>query len=58
MVDLGAAMNIISVEVMKELGLKVDTTYGKFYAMDKRLVLIVGMVKNVDFRFPACPDIS
>ncbi|XP_059070571.1 uncharacterized protein LOC131860207 [Cryptomeria japonica] len=56
--DSGATMNIMPQDVMKELGMHVDTPYGKCYAMDNRSVPIVGIMKDVEFRFPACPDTS
>lgn len=37
--------------VMKELGLDVDTPYGKCYSMENRLVLVVGIMKGIEFRF-------
>ena len=57
MIDYGASVNIMFVDVMKEIGLKVDTPYGKCYAMDNRSVPVVGIIKNVEFRFPAFPHI-
>ena len=58
MIDSGAAVNIMSADVMKEIGLKVDTPFGKCYAMDNRSVPVVGIIKNVEFRFPSFPHIS
>ena len=56
--DSGVAMNIMPVDVMKELWLKIDILYGKCYAMDNRTVHVVGIIKHVDFKFPDCPDVS
>ena len=36
MIDSGASNTIMPFEIMKELGLKVDTTQGRCCAMDKR----------------------
>lgn len=58
MIDSSAVVNIMPADVMKELGMHVDTPYGKCYAMDNRSVLVVGIMKNVEFQFPACPDAS
>lgn len=58
MIDSGATLNIMFADVMKELGLKLDTPYGKCYAMDNRSVPIVGIIKNVEFRFSTFPQIS
>lgn len=49
MIDLGATMNIMPEDVMKELGKHIDTPYGKCYAMDNKSVLVVGIMKNVEF---------
>ncbi|XP_059068964.1 uncharacterized protein LOC131859349 [Cryptomeria japonica] len=50
----GAAMNIMPEDVRRELRMHVDTPYGKYYAMDNRSVLVVGIMKDVEFGFPAC----
>lgn len=49
MIDSGAVVNIMPFEVMNELGMWVDTTYGKFYAMDNRYALVVGIMKDIEF---------
>ncbi|XP_059076674.1 uncharacterized protein LOC131875951 [Cryptomeria japonica] len=49
--DSGAAVNIMPKDVMKELVMHVETPYGKCYAMDNKLVPVVGIMKNVEFRF-------
>ena len=46
MIDSGAAVNIMSANVMKEIGLKVDTPFGKCYAMYNRSVPVVGIIKK------------
>lgn len=48
----------MSSDVMKELGMKVDTTYGRCYAIHNRSIPIVGIMKYVEFKFPSCPEIS
>lgn len=58
MIDSGVATNIMLVDVMKELGLNVNTPYGKFSAMDNRYVLVVGIIKSIQFRFHSCSDVS
>ncbi|GLJ49503.1 hypothetical protein SUGI_1048970 [Cryptomeria japonica] len=58
MIDSGAAINVMPVGVMKELGLEVDTTFGKCYAMDNRSVLVVGIMKDVEFKLAAYPEAS
>lgn len=56
MIDLGASINIIPVGVMKRLGMWVDTTGGKFYAMDSRHVPVVGIMKDVEVKLAAHPQ--
>lgn len=56
MIDSGATVNIMPEDIMKELGMHVDTPYDKCYAMDNRLVPVVGIMKDVEFRFPAYLD--
>ena len=60
MIDSGAAaaVNIMSADVMNKIDLKVDTPYGKCYAMDNRSIPVVGIIKNVEFHFPTFPQIS
>ena len=58
MSDSGTIVNIMFANVMKEIGLKVDTLFGKCYAMDNRSMLVVGIIKNVEFRFPSFPHLS
>lgn len=56
MIDSGAAINIMLEDVMKELRMHVDTPYNKCYAMDNRSVLVVGIMKDIEFIFSACPN--
>ena len=42
MIDSSASSTVMPFEIMKELGLKVDTTQGRCCAMDKREVTIIG----------------
>lgn len=56
MIDSGAAINVMPVGVMKELGMSVDTNFGKFYAMDNRSIPVVGVMKDVEFKLAACPE--
>ncbi|XP_059076478.1 uncharacterized protein LOC131875815 [Cryptomeria japonica] len=46
----GAAINVMPVGVMKELGMEVDTNFGKCYAMDNHFVPVVGVMKDVEFK--------
>ena len=44
MIDSRASNIVITFEVMKELGLKVDTPQGSCCAMKKREVIVIGMI--------------
>ena len=41
MIDFGTVVNIMFADVMKKIVLKVDTPFGKCYAMDNRFVPII-----------------
>lgn len=56
MIDSGASINIMPIDVMKILNLNVDTPYGKYYAMDNRFVPVVGIIKEIEFKFPSFPE--
>lgn len=56
MLDSGAKINIIFLGIMQQLGLWVDTTYGKCYSMDNRAIPVLGVLKNIELRLVACPD--
>lgn len=58
MIESRAAINVMPVGVMKELGMSVDTNFGKCYAMDNRSVPVVGVMKDVEFKLGACPKAS
>lgn len=58
MIDSGATINVMPVGFMKELGMGTHTTFGKCYAMDNRSVLVVGVMKDVEFKLVACPEAS
>lgn len=58
MIDSGAAINVMLVGVMKKLGMSVDTNFGKCYAMDNCSILVVGVMKDVEFKLVACPEAS
>ncbi|KAH9318926.1 hypothetical protein KI387_020695 [Taxus chinensis] len=47
MVDYGASCNVMTLEVMNELNVKVIVAYGKCNAMDSREVLVAGCVKDL-----------
>ncbi|KAH9291178.1 hypothetical protein KI387_043631, partial [Taxus chinensis] len=55
MFDSGASCNVMPLEVMNELGIKVITTYGKCIAMDSREVPVVGCVKDLVVQLASYP---
>lgn len=58
MIDSSTAINIMPVVVMKKLGMWVDTTSGKCYAMDSRHVLVVGIMKDVEVKLVTYPWVA
>ncbi|KAH9302428.1 hypothetical protein KI387_014011, partial [Taxus chinensis] len=55
MFDSGASCNLMPLEVMNELNIKVTTTYGKCTAMDSREVPVVGCVKGLVVQLAVYP---
>ncbi|KAH9331770.1 hypothetical protein KI387_003878, partial [Taxus chinensis] len=55
MFDSGASCNVMPLEVMNELDIKVKATYGKCTTMDSREVLVVGCVKGLVVKLAAYP---
>ena len=41
---------------MRKLGLKVDTTQGRCYVMDKRLVTVIGSINALPYSMKTCPN--
>lgn len=58
MIDSEATINVMPMGVLKELGMGVDTTFGKCYAMDNRFVPVVGVMRDVEFKLEECPEAS
>ncbi|KAH9321263.1 hypothetical protein KI387_015902, partial [Taxus chinensis] len=55
MFDSGASCNVMPLEVMNELDIKVTTAYGKCTTMDSREVPVVGCVKGLVVQLAAYP---
>lgn len=53
MIDSGASNTVMPVEIMKSLGLKVDTPNGRCQAMDSREVPVIGTIKALPYRLEA-----
>lgn len=58
MIDSGEFINVMLAGVKRELGMWVDTTYGRFYVMDNRSVPVVGIMKNVECKLASSPEAS
>ena len=56
MIDSSASNTVMTFEIMKELGLKVDTTQGRCCAMDKREVIVISTINSLPYRLIACPN--
>ena len=56
MIDFGATNTIMQFEIMKGLGLKVDTTQGRCYDMDKRGVTIIGTINALPYKLLTYPN--
>lgn len=54
-IGFGASNNIMPSKIVEALGLKVDNTHGKFYAMDSREVLITGVINELPYRLETYP---
>lgn len=55
MIDSGVSNIVMPFEVMKKVGLMVNTTQGWYCAMDQRDVTIVGTITTMQYRLYACP---
>lgn len=56
MIDYGASNTVMLVEIMKSLGLKVDTPHGRCQAMDSREVPVTGTIKVFPYKLVAYLD--
>ena len=56
MINSGASNTVMPFEIMKELGLKVDTTQGRCCAMDKREVTVIGTINAFPYRLSVYLD--
>ena len=56
MIDSGASNIVMPYEIMKGLGLKVDTTQGRCSAMDKREVTVIGTINTLPYKLFSYPD--
>jgi hypothetical protein len=58
MLDLGASTNVISLKVLKQLGLKTTRPYGNVCGIDSRKVKVLGVWKDVEVFLVYFPHIS
>ena len=56
MIDSGGSNIVMHYEVMKQLGLKVDTTQGRCYAMDQIQVVVIGTQSALPYRLSSYLD--
>lgn len=56
MIDSIATINLMPMGVMRDLRLEVDDHYGRFYAMDNRLVLVLEVMKDVEVKIVSYPE--
>lgn len=56
MIDLGASSNIMQIEIMKKMGLKINCAYGKCYVIDLREIPVIGVIKDVPYRLVVFPN--
>ena len=56
MLHSGAAMNVMPLGIMKEMGLEITRPYGNVCGIDSRGVQAYGLIKNLKVDLFACPD--
>jgi hypothetical protein len=56
MLDSGASTNVMTLEVMNELGLTVSRPYRNVQAMDSREVQVCGVIKDLEVRLQEYPE--
>lgn len=54
--DLGVAINIMPLGIMRQPRLWVGTAYGKCYAMHNKEILVLGFIKYLELKFAAFPN--
>ena len=57
MLDFGALINVMSLKVMKQLGLKTTRPYGNFCGVDSRKVNFYGLIEVMKFCVANFPHI-
>jgi hypothetical protein len=58
MLDSGASINVISLKVMKQLGLKTTRPYGNVCGIDSRRVKVLGVCEDVEVFLIGFPHIT
>jgi hypothetical protein len=56
MLDSGASTNVMTLEIMNELGLKISKPYRNVQAMDSREVQVCEVIKNLEVHLQECPE--
>jgi hypothetical protein len=55
MLDFGFSTNVITLEIMHELGLQIAKPYRNVQAMDAREIQVCGVIKNLHVHLQVCP---
>jgi hypothetical protein len=58
MLDSGASTNVMSLKVMKQLGLKTTRPYGNVFGIDSKKVKVYGLIEYAEFYLVDFPHIS
>jgi hypothetical protein len=58
MLDSGASTNVMSLKVMKQLGLKTTRPYGNVCGIDSKKVKVYGLIEDAEFYLVDFPHIS
>ena len=58
MLDSKAAMNVMPLSIMKEMGLEITRPYGNVCGIDSRSVQAYGLIKNLKAGLFAFPDLN
>jgi len=58
MLDSGASTNVMSLQLMKQLGLKTTRPYGNVFGIDSKKVKVYGLIEYAEFYLVDFPHIS
>jgi hypothetical protein len=55
MLDSGASTNVMTLEIMHELGLQITKPYRNVQEMDAREIQVCGVIKDLQVHLHVCP---